>query len=221
MLIDGRSVYSPLYAGVFWSVQDVLLEDVERIEVIRGPGGTVWGANAVNGVINIITRHAKDTHGTYAMVGGGNVDHANSGFRYGWGNANTFGRWAYATGFLRGPESHAGLPDFDTWSTAQSGFRADWRPRGGDAVTLQGDLYGGVHGERVEIGVYSPPAQLVVNERNRLSGAAERSRAVAPHNRSGSDVQVQAYYDRTNPVGPNSRKHAARSTSIWSSISTG
>ncbi len=69
VLIDGRSVYSPLFAGVYWQVQDTLLEDVDRIEVIRGPGGTIWGANAVNGIINIITKNAKDTHGTAGFAG--------------------------------------------------------------------------------------------------------------------------------------------------------
>src|SRR5919106_419396 len=71
VLIDGRSVYTPLFAGVFWDVQDTLLEDLDRIEVIRGPGGTLWGANAVNGVINIITKHAKETQGWLATGGGG------------------------------------------------------------------------------------------------------------------------------------------------------
>src|SRR5580704_10604102 len=83
VLIDGRSVYSPLFAGVYWQVQDTVLEDIERIEVIRGPGGTIWGANAVDGVINIITKNAKDTHGAMSSLSGGNVDQGNGEFRFG------------------------------------------------------------------------------------------------------------------------------------------
>src|ERR1700716_1620129 len=88
VLIDGRSVYTPLFAGVYWQVQDTLLEDIERVEVIRGPGGTIWGANAVNAVINIITKNAKDTHGTLVSTGGGNLDQGFGHFRYGAGNDN-------------------------------------------------------------------------------------------------------------------------------------
>src|SRR5213082_651822 len=83
VLIDGRSVYTPLFAGVYWDVQDTLLRDVDRIEVLRGPGGTIWGANAVNAVINIITKRASDTHGTLISMGGGNVDQGFASFRYG------------------------------------------------------------------------------------------------------------------------------------------
>jgi iron complex outermembrane receptor protein len=83
VMIDGRTVYSPLFAGVFWDVQNVLLEDVDRIEVISGPGGTAWGANAVNGVINIITKKASETQGVYASVGTGNYLRRNASLRYG------------------------------------------------------------------------------------------------------------------------------------------
>ena len=83
MLIDGRSVYNPLFSGVYWDVQDVILQDIERIEVIRGPGATIWGANAVNGVINIITKKAADTQGSLITSGGGDQTHQISAARYG------------------------------------------------------------------------------------------------------------------------------------------
>ena len=83
VMIDGRTVYTPLYSGVFWDVQDYLLEDIDRIEVISGPGGALWGANAVNGVINIITKSAKDTQGVYADAGGGSQPQDFAGARYG------------------------------------------------------------------------------------------------------------------------------------------
>src|SRR5579864_6111947 len=83
VLIDGRSVYTPLFSGVYWNVQDVMLEDVDRIEVIRGPGATLWGANAVNGVINIITKSAKNTQAGLATAGGGNELRGFSNLRYG------------------------------------------------------------------------------------------------------------------------------------------
>lgn len=82
VLIDGRSVYTPLYSGMFWDVQDTMIEDIERIEVVRGPGGTLWGVNAVNGVINIITKSANDTNGGLVSAGAGNYEH-NGGVRYG------------------------------------------------------------------------------------------------------------------------------------------
>src|SRR6266700_3723104 len=126
VLIDGRSVYTPLFAGVYWEVQDALLEDIERIEVIRGPGGTIWGANAVNAVINIITKSAKDTHGTLASIGGGNVDQGTGGFRYGGGNSKSFDYRIYAEAFSRGPEFHRDQQHFDDWRMGQAGFRSDW-----------------------------------------------------------------------------------------------
>src|SRR5260370_30113943 len=107
VLIDGRSVYTPLFAGVYWQVEATPLEDIERIEVIRGPGGTIWGANAVNGVINIITKNAKDTHGAMLSVGGGHVDQGTGTFRYGGSNRAALNYRVYGMGFTRGPEFHA------------------------------------------------------------------------------------------------------------------
>ena len=102
VLMDGRSVYTPLYSGVFWDVQDYLLEDIDRIEVISGPGGTLWGANAVNGVINVTTKSAKDTQGLYAEAGGGSELEGFAAVRYAanWGMTPTTG---YTPSILTGP----------------------------------------------------------------------------------------------------------------------
>src|SRR5439155_26194658 len=107
VLIDGRSVYTPLFAGVYWDMQDTLLEDIDRIEVIRGPGGTIWGANAVNGVINIITKSAKDTQGTLVSVGGGSINQSFADFRHGGAAGKNRHYRVYAKGFQRGPECHS------------------------------------------------------------------------------------------------------------------
>src|SRR6202158_4395384 len=121
VLIDGRTVYTPLFAGVYWQVQDTLLQDIERIEVIRGPGGTIWGANAVNAVINIITKSAKDTHGTLVTMGGGNVDQGPAGFRYGGGKGANFNYRIYGKAFTRGPQFHSDHAQFDDWRIGQAG----------------------------------------------------------------------------------------------------
>src|ERR1700722_1169780 len=107
VLIDGRSLYTPLFAGVYWDVQAVVLEDVDRIEVVRGPGGTIWGANAVNGVINIITKSAENTHGALVTLGGGNVDQGTGNVRYGGSVGKDFNYRIYGTGSIRGPEFHS------------------------------------------------------------------------------------------------------------------
>ena len=98
VLVDGRSVYSPTFSGVFWDVQDIMLEDVERIEVIRGPGATLWGSNAVNGVINVITKSAIDTQGTLVTAGAGTVERGFFSTRYGFPigdkvNARIYGKY--------------------------------------------------------------------------------------------------------------------------------
>src|SRR5882672_6589590 len=129
VLIDGRSVYTQLFAGVYWEIQDTLLEDIDRIEVIRGPGGTIWGANAVNAVINIITKLAKDTHGTLATIGGGDVDQGTGAVRYGGRRGQNFDYRIYGKGFSRGPEFHPDHNQFDAWEMGQAGFRMDWDAR--------------------------------------------------------------------------------------------
>jgi iron complex outermembrane receptor protein len=200
VMIDGRSVYTPLFAGVYWDVQNVLLEDVERIEVVRGPGGTIWGSNAVNGVINIITKKAGETHGAYVSTSGGNIDQAASSIRYGGGHGNLNYR-AYAMGFGRAPEFHPDADDYDPWQMGQAGFRADTQLTKRDALTVQGDLYKGSVGQQVGIGYYTPPQQLNIDGTNDVSGGnllARWKRQLS----DTSDLQVQGYYDRTYRLGP-------------------
>jgi len=201
VLIDGRSVYTPLYAGVYWDVQNVLLDDVERIEVIRGPGGTIWGSNAVNGVINIITKNAKDTRGTYASTIGGNIAQNESGVRYGGAHGNNLNYRAYAMGFGQAPEFHSGGGNYDAWQLGQAGFRTDSQLTDRDGLTVQGDLYKGNVGQQAAISYYSPPSEVTVNGAQDVSGGNLLGRW--RHELSNaSDVQVQAYYDRTYRIGP-------------------
>ncbi len=178
VLIDGRSVYSPLYSGVYWDMQDLLPEDIDRIEVISGPGATLWGANAVNGVINIITRPAGATQGLYATGVVGNQTR-DAGLRYGGRVGETISYRLFAKGH-RNRDTGRGL-DNDSWRL-QGGFRVDWTPTESDRLMVQGDAYQGA--------------------RHRTAAAREDIHGrdiLARWNRDGatSSLQVQAYYDRT------------------------
>src|SRR5437588_9235449 len=170
VLIDGRSVYTPLFAGVYWQVQDTLLEDIERIEVIRGPGGTIWGANAVNGVINIITKSAKETRGVLTTAGGGTIDQGFINFRYGAGNDKNFDYRVYGKAFSRGPKFHPDHKQFDDWRMSQAGFRSDWDLHDRDHFTIQGDLYNGDAGQSLGITSFSPPFMTNVQQNAELAG---------------------------------------------------
>jgi iron complex outermembrane recepter protein len=202
VLIDGRTVYTTLLAGTYWEVQNVPIEDVDRIEVIRGPGGTIWGPNAVNGVINIITKSSKETQGTFASVVGGNVDQGIVNVRYGGGNGKTFDYRVYGAGFVRGPEFHLDGDDYDSWRALQGGFRIDFSRGDRDNFTVQGDIYDEGAGETVTAVTYAPPYSQILQGTERLSGG----NIVARWHRiqgDGKDFQVQAYYDRENRREPN------------------
>ncbi len=185
VLIDGRTVYTPLFAGVFWDVQDTLLEDIDRIEVISGPGATLWGANAVNGVINIITKKAKNTQGPLLLGGGGAELRGFGGVRYGGALAPNLQYRVYGKYFDRdGSVLSDGRDANDDWHIGQGGFRMDWDASKSNAFTVQGDGYDG----RI--------SQAGADEID-VSGANVIGRWSHTFS-DDSDLQLQLYYDRTH-----------------------
>ena len=189
VLLDGRSIYSPLFSGVLWEAEDTLMEDIDRIEVIRGPGAALWGANAVNGVINIITRKARDTRGTLAVVGTGTEERAFVGLRHGVAlESGDLRFWAKA--FNRDTSvDPAGNPGNDYWRSARVGFRGDWSLDGGRRLTVSGAAGRGDTGDRWNVpsllaATGSVPtlmsqsensANLLARHEWRLDGGAEAS----------------------------------------------
>ena len=155
VLIDGRSVYTPLYSGVYWDVQDTILEDIERIEVIRGPGASIWGANAVNGVINIITKSAHDTHGNQLKVIAGTEEQGTVSFRHGGQVSDATSYRIYFKGFERDEAAmHDGSDAVDDWNGGRAGFRVDSALNNTDDLSVQGQLYQGESGQRVTLGPF-------------------------------------------------------------------
>ena len=186
VLIDGRTVYTPLFSGVFWDVQEVPLADIDRIEVISGPGATLWGSNAVNGVINVITKGVKDTQGLLLTGGGGNEQRGFGTVRYGAALGSTVRARLYGRGFGRAASAlPSGAESADDWHLWQGGFRMDWDAATANQVTLQGDLYDG------RIGQPSPAADIAVSGGNVM---AKWSHTISEK----SSLAAQLYYDRTH-----------------------
>ncbi len=194
VLVDGRSVYAELFAGVFWEALDVLIEDVERIEVIRGPGASVWGANAVNGVVNIITKSAEQTTGRFVQAGGASRDRRAVAVRRG-GRAGGGGSYRiYAKYTQHDPlESAEGDLLADQWHSVRGGFRCDWTRSSRTDLSLTGEMYGGRCGSDTWLPQLTPPYTVETKSRDWSAGHSLRSRWT--HRPSGrSEVAVQAYY---------------------------
>jgi len=168
--LDGRTLYTPTFSGVYWDAQDVVLEDIDRIEVIRGPGGTLWGANAVNGVISITTKSAAATQGGLVSAGAGNYERQGT-VRYGGeiGETGHYRIYAKNASYADFPLA-SGEPAHDQRNMQSAGFRADWALPGGDTVTAQGDAYDGnsdYSGRYIQL---APPAAILQDFSNTLKG---------------------------------------------------
>ncbi|MEP7340326.1 MAG: TonB-dependent receptor [Acidobacteriota bacterium] len=196
VLIDGRSVYSPETSGVYWEAQDVMIEDIERIEVIRGPGGSLWGANAVNGVINIITKRAKDTQGGLATAGGGSEERGFTSVRYGAKIGDNFDYRIYAKYFNRsGLLNQSGRGANDGQDALRGGLRLDWQLSKRDVLTLQGDIYDTrLRETSTTISLVAPYASPI-NTPGELMGGNALGRWKHTFSER-SDMALQIYFDR-------------------------
>ncbi len=189
VLMDGRSVYAPLFSGVFWNAQDYLLEDIDRIEVISGPGGTLWGANAVNGVISVTTKSAQDTQGVYIEQGNGSGLQEFTGARYGGMIAPNVYFRVYAKYMdFEDTQLASGADASDAWKQSQAGFRIDALPSAQNRFTLQGDIYSG-------------DLDIESGGNARLEGDNLLGRWTDILS-NGSDIKLQVYYDRTHLSDP-------------------
>ena len=177
------------------------MEDIDRIEVIRGPGGTIWGPNAVNGVINIITKSTSETDGTLVKVRGGSVEQGTLAVRQG-GKRGKLSYRGYAKAFNRGAQYHPDGRNFDDWHGLQGGFRMDWAESARDGFTFQGDIYDQRLGESVVATSYTPPYQQTIDRDAVLSGGNILGRWKRDLG-EGQGLQLQVYYDRANRYEPN------------------
>jgi iron complex outermembrane recepter protein len=196
VLIDGRSVYTPLFSGVYWNIEDVMLEDVDRIEVIRGPGATLWGANAVDGVINIITKPAQATQGALATAEVGTEERAEESVRFGGKLGDSTYFRIYEKYFDWEPSVANGATANDGWDAMRGGFRVDAKPAGANTFTVQGDLYNSGYNETVTLPTLTPPYSSTFPNDGNYTGGNILGRW--NHSFSTSSTTLQVYFDRTN-----------------------
>ncbi len=195
VLIDGRSAYSRSFSGVYWENQDVMMEDIDRIEIIRGPGATLWGANAVNGVINVITKHSSQTQGGSLNAGGGTREEGFGSLRYGTKLGEDTTARAYIKGFNRGENTlMTGQKAGDDWNEVQGGFRLDSQLSMKDALTFQGDIYQTHVNQFAYTPQASSPFQSTGNYNNSDSGGNVLSRLQHTFSPT-SDYKLQFYFD--------------------------
>ncbi|MGZ8919700.1 MAG: TonB-dependent receptor plug domain-containing protein, partial [Limisphaerales bacterium] len=198
VLVDGRTVYTPLVASVNWDVQDMPLEDIDRIEVIRGPGGTLWGANAVNGVINITTKSAKETQGLLITAGAGTEDRGFGTIRYG-GKISEDAYYRVYGKFLDRDDSalRGGGDANDSWWMSRGGFRLDWIPSDQNLFTLQGDIYGGDLAQTITVPLVTPPYLTSLNDDVNTTGGNILGRWTHDFT-PDSQLALKLYYDHTD-----------------------
>jgi iron complex outermembrane receptor protein len=195
ILMDGRTIYGPAYGGVNWGMQDVVMEDLERIEVIRGPGASLWGANAVNGVVNVLSKSARDTQGILVSVAAGTEDQPTTTVRYGGKLGTNLYYRVYGKYFDRdGLVTSSGADAMDDWNSWQGGMRMDWEPGDRDKLTLQGQYYNVFVNENENVVVLVPPYVTTTNLQNHDCGGNVLARWTREFTGS-STLTVQAYYD--------------------------
>ncbi len=199
VLIDGRSIYTPVFGGVYWEDNDVMLADVERIEIVRGPGGTYWGANAISGIVNIITKSAKDTQGGIVSLGAGTLERIFGNVRYGGKSKGGLYYRVYAKYSDRDGLNHDNpdMDKYDEWQMGQVGFRADKDLSENDSLTVHGDFHSARIGLYGSVSSYSAPYSQIVTDKDDSYGG----NVVARWQRKlgeKSDLAFQIYYDKVN-----------------------
>ena len=195
VMIDGRTVYNPVFSGVFWDQIETPLEDIERIEVIRGPGATVWGANAVNGVISIITKSSRDTKGGRMTAGGGSQTQGTGQVQYGGalGQTGTYRMFGDYSDIGNSSAQQGGAAN-DHWQRMQTGFRTDWDLSKSDSLMVQGDLFANRENQTTQSSYIPSPYNILLPQAVDAAGGdflARWSHTLE----GGSQTSLQAYYD--------------------------